>query len=577
MKTKAKRRPLWRLMAEVLDEWPLYLGSILSTIAYLVLDIWMRALTGQVMDAASGGLFWSKLWLLVAAPLAAAPFHTISMLTKFRMSELVNMKLRIRIGEKSGRLSIPALEEQRSGDIMSHLGDELNSIYSFAGSGLSTITTLATIILCTAWFMVIIDLPLTAILMGVSLLVLPFSLRITKPIRKNEESKRNALGRAQQMAQEGLSSPVVIKSFRLEKLVNERYQISLKEAMRADMRSQRATVQMTAGGTALGMVPMVVMLVLGALRVAQGTLSAGQLLSLTMVGYGLVYWLTQVPNVFSIVQRALGACTRIYDYLDLPEEQGGLFSQPDDSGDVIAFENVTFGYPDNPPLLKSISFHVRRGETVALVGASGCGKSTILKLICGFLEADSGEVRVMGGAVNAWALGPLRGQLALVSQDSYLFPGSIRDNLLAANNKATDEQLLLACERAGILAFVTERGLDAQVGERGIQVSGGERQRLSIARAMLKDAPVLLLDEPTSALDAAAERIVQQSMERLMEGRTTLVVAHRLSTIRHADRILVIQDGAIVTQGTHDHLIRESPLYRSLYQQQMLERDGVAI
>lgn len=573
-----RRAPFMRMMAEVFAEWPLYIGSVLSTIMYLVLDMFMRTLTGQVMDAATaGGMFWDKLWLLIAAPLAAAPFHTISMLTKYRMSELVMMKLRIRVGKKSTLLSIPALEEQRSGDIMTHLGDELNSMGGFVGYGLSMVTTLVTIVVGTAWFMLMIDMPLTVILMSVSLLILPFSLRITKPIKKNEEIKRKALGQAQQAAQEGLSSPIVIKSFRLEKVMDLRYWVSLKDAIAADLRSEMSTVKMTAGGTVLGMVPMVVMLIFGALRIANGTLTAGQLLSLALIGNGFINWLVQVPGVFSYIQRARGACTRIYDYLDLPEEQGGLYSQPHDGNGVIVFENVEFSYPDNPPLLKGISLRINKGETVALVGASGCGKSTLLKLICGFIEPDAGKVKVMGAAVDEWALGALRGQLAMVSQDSYLFPGSIKDNLLAANNKATQQQLLQACERAGALAFVMERGLDAQVGERGIQLSGGERQRLSIARAMLKDAPILLLDEPTSALDAAAESIVQQSLERLMEGRTTLVVAHRLSTIRNADRILVIEKGKIVAQGTHDQLIKENTLYMSLYQQQLMGMGGVAV
>ncbi|KAI4453145.1 atp-binding cassette sub-family b [Holotrichia oblita] len=326
-------------------------------------------------------------------------------------------------------------------------------------------------------------------------------------------------------------------------MVDARYWKALSEAMAADLRTQMISVRMSAIGNALGMIPMVVMLIVGALRVADSTLTTGQLLSLTLIGNGLIGWLAQVPDVFSYIQRSQGAGKRIYDYLDLPEEHDGLYLLPNSSSSVVELRDVHFAYAGEPPLLKGISLTVNKGETVALVGISGCGKSTLLKLICGFLHPETGTVMVQGGAVNEWALGPLRSQLALVAQDSYLFPGSIRDNLLAANNRASDQQLLQACERAGILAFVNERGLDAQVGERGMQVSGGERQRLSIARAMLKDAPLLLLDEPTSALDAAAENIVQQSLERLMEGRTTLVVAHRLSTIRKADRIVVIDDG----------------------------------
>lgn len=206
---------------------------------------------------------------------------------------------------------------------------------------------------------------------------------------------------------------------------------------------------------------------------------------------------------------------------------------------------------------------------MALVGASGGGKSTILQMICGFLIPAEGQVRVRGHGVCEWALGPLREQLAYVTQDSYLFPGSIRENLLAADNTASMERLRETCARAGILGFVEERGWDAAAGERGVALSGGEKQRISIARAMLKDAPLLLLDEPTSALDAEAERVVQESLEQLMEGKTVLVVAHRLATIRHADRILVLDGGRIVSAGTHEELLRASGLYREMVERQL--------
>ncbi len=571
------RSPFTRLMGEVMREFPLYSISVLSTIAYLVLSMFMRSMTGQVMDAATtqDGSFWFKLALMVIAPIAEAPFHTSSMITKFSMSERVVKKLRIAIGEKSTRLSMPALEEQQSGDIMSHLGDEMRTLSGFVGYGLSMITTVITQIVGVTWFMVVIDVQLTLVLMGVSLLILPFSLMMTKPLAKYEKSKRDALGAAAQTANEGLSATIVIKSFRLEDIVNTRYWKALGEALKADLRSQFVQIRTRAASVALGLLPMIVMLTLGAVRIANGTLTSGELLSLALIGNGFITWLTQTPRVFTIIQQARGACQRIYQYLDLPEEEGGTYAAPNNNAPVVAFDKVRFAYKGSDRLLDEVSFEISKGETVALVGESGCGKSTMLKLICGFLHPTSGSVSVCGGAVRDWELKPLRQQLALVAQDSYLFPGSIRDNLLAADNSATERQLLEVCERAGLSDFIAERGLDAQVGERGIQVSGGERQRLSIARAMLKDAPLLLLDEPTSALDAASEHIVQQSLERLMFGRTTLVVAHRLSTIRHADRILIVKGGVIADSGTHDELISRNSFYKSLYNKQLLQEEEI--
>lgn len=563
--------PMKRIMKLVWKNWYLYIPSVLATMAYLILDMVMGKLTGETLDAATrvDGAFWNRAAWMIAAPFLAAPFHTISMLTKFRMADKVAMELRIAVGRKAVRLSIPALEEQRSGDIMAHLGSELGTVYGFVGYGLSMITTLFTAVFGTVLFMSVIDVKVTVLFVASSFLVLPVSLWISRPFKDMEESLRMGNGLAQQAANEGLQAAAVVKSFQLESFVGRRFQKALGKALAVDLRMQKTTAAMNGTGVLLGYLPMMAMLAFGALRVSEGTLTVGMLLSLTVVSKHFVTWLTQVPDVFGYIQKCSGACTRLFRYLDLPEESGGTQTEPVAEAPFVEFENVSFSYPESPQLIKNLSFSVRQGETVALVGASGGGKSTILRMICGFLIPTEGQVRVRGHGVGEWALGPLRDQLAYVTQDSYLFPGSIRENLLAADNTASIERLRETCARAGILEFVEERGWDAAAGERGVALSGGEKQRISIARAMLKDAPLLLLDEPTSALDAEAERVVQESLEQLMEGKTVLVVAHRLATIRHADRILVLDGGRIVSAGTHEELLRASGLYREMVERQL--------
>ncbi|MCI8543920.1 MAG: ABC transporter ATP-binding protein [Lachnospiraceae bacterium] len=563
--------PMKRIMKLVWKNWYLYIPSVLATMAYLILDMVMGKLTGETLDAATqvDGAFWNRAAWMIAAPFLAAPFHTISMLTKFRMADKVVMELRVAVGRKAVRLSIPALEEQRSGDIMAHLGSELGTVYGFVGYGLSMITTLFTAVFGTVLFMSLIDGRMTVLFVASSFLVLPVSLWISRPFKDMEESLRMGNGLAQQAANEGLQAAAVVKSFQLEGFVGRRFREALGKALAVDLRMQKTTAAMNGTGVLLGYLPMMAMLAFGALRVSEGTLTVGMLLSLTVVSKHFVTWLTQVPDVFGYIQKCSGACTRLFRYLDLPEESGGTQTEPVAEAPFVEFENVSFSYPESPELIKDLNFSVRRGETVALVGASGGGKSTILQMICGFLIPAEGQVRVRGHGVCEWALGPLREQLAYVTQDSYLFPGSIRENLLAADNTASMERLRETCARAGILGFVEERGWDAAAGERGVALSGGEKQRISIARAMLKDAPLLLLDEPTSALDAEAERVVQESLEQLMEGKTVLVVAHRLATIRHADRILVLDGGRIVSAGTHEELLRASGLYREMVERQL--------
>lgn len=563
--------PMKRIMKLVWKNWYLYIPSVLATMAYLILDMVMGKLTGETLDAATqvDGAFWNRAAWMIAAPFLAAPFHTISMLTKYRMADKVAMELRIAVGRKAVRLSIPALEEQRSGDIMAHLGSELGTVYGFVGYGLSMITTLFTAVFGTVLFMSAIDVKMTVLFVASSFLVLPVSLWISRPFKDMEESLRMGNGLAQQAANEGLQAAAVVKSFQLEGFVGRRFQEALGKALAVDLCMQKTTAAMNGTGVLLGYLPMMAMLAFGALRVSEGTLTVGMLLSLTVVSKHFVTWLTQVPDVFGYIQKCSGACTRLFRYLDLPEESGGTQTEPVAEAPFVEFENVSFSYPESPQLIKNLSFSVRQGETVALVGASGGGKSTILRMICGFLIPTEGQVRVRGHGVCEWALGPLRDQLAYVTQDSYLFPGSIRENLLAADNTASIERLRETCARAGILEFVEERGWDAAAGERGVALSGGEKQRISIARDMLKDAPLLLLDEPTSALDAEAERVVQESLEQLMKGKTVLVVAHRLATIRHADRILVLDGGRIVSAGTHEELLRASGLYREMVERQL--------
>ncbi len=568
-----QKSPMNRLMVLVWKNWQLYFASVFSTITYLIMEMVTRTLMGQTMDAATNmdTDFWSHLIWLIAIPLLAAPFHTIATMTKYRLGAKVLMMLRIIVGEKASVLSIPALEEQKSGDIMSHLGAELKSINSFVGYGLSMITTLAVQIIGTTIFMTVIDWQMTILFMITSLLVLPISLVISRPLKDLEVTLREENGKAQQIANEGLHSLITVKSFQLENWMDRRFYTAVRNVMAIDLHMQRMTLGMTAAGKLLGYLPMMVMLAAGAMRLMEGTLTPGMLLSLTTVSSGFISWLTGVPHVFGYIQRCRGACIRVFGYLDLPEEKGGSVQEAKTGAPMVSFQNVSFSYHNGKMILSDLSFTVKQGEKVALVGASGSGKSTILRLICGFLHTHEGCVELRGNQIEDWVLKALRKQLSYVTQDSYLFPGSIRENLLVAKKDATDEELRTVCKRAGILDFVDERGLDSPVGERGTQLSGGERQRISIARAMLKNAPLLLLDEPTSALDAEAERVVQESLERLMEGKTTIVVAHRLSTIRNADRILLLSEGKITAEGTHEELIVKSKMYRDMVEKQLLE------
>jgi ABC-type multidrug transport system fused ATPase/permease subunit len=276
-------------------------------------------------------------------------------------------------------------------------------------------------------------------------------------------------------------------------------------------------------------------------------------------------------------RETLPVVERVLDLLDRPAEPTGERALCERSGcPAIAFDGVSFAYNGEAPVLDGLSFQAAPGEVVALVGPSGCGKSTILRLLCGFYEAQEGTVRVFGHWLKGSNLARARHWISIVTQDTCLFPLSVAENIGWGRLGASRKEIVAAARRANVHGFVTRlpQAYETALDEEAVNLSGGEKQCIAIARAVLKDAPILLLDEPTAALDARSESMVQDALDRFAEGRTVLLIAHRLSTIRNVDRILVLDQGRICEEGTHDQLMGTDSLYRRLYTKQLDESSG---
>jgi len=310
-------------------------------------------------------------------------------------------------------------------------------------------------------------------------------------------------------------------------------------------------------------------IVLGGWWVTRGQMSAGELVLFCMMIQRLLWPLTRLGNTLDEYQRARASATRIFGLLDTPsrvQDPAEPQPMPRANGEV-EFDNVQFKYRDREPVLNGLTLNVKAGEMIGIAGTTGAGKSTLIKLLLRLYDVNEGAIRIDGVDIRKLAQHDLRRQIALVSQDVFLFHGTIRENIAYPGVDVTDQQVEEASRHAQFHDFVTSLpgGYDTIVGERGIKLSGGQRQRLSIARALLKNAPILVLDEATSSVDTETERMIQQNLEELTAGRTALVIAHRLSTIRRADRIIVIKDGRVDEEGHHDDLIEKGGTYADLW------------
>ncbi|MBQ5435253.1 MAG: ABC transporter ATP-binding protein, partial [Bacteroidales bacterium] len=405
----------------------------------------------------------------------------------------------------------------------------------------------------------------------ISLIALPVSAfiitRITRRLRADSVETQSLLGRILSQFEEAISGSRIIKAFGAKSYVEDSFE-QVNERHRLVSRQVRSRQELASPVSEF----------LG-ISIAAGVLFYGGWLNYhgqlgmtwpQFIVYIMFYWKVLEPakaiaKSYALLQKGLVSAERIFRILDEPEAIPDGKRPLKEFRDAITFDHVTFSYED-VPVLQDVSLTVPKGQTVALVGPSGAGKSTLADLLPRFYDVQEGAVRIDGEDIRNLRLGDLTALMGIVTQETVLFNDTVLGNIAFAQPGATREQVIEAARIAGADAFIEAlpQGYDTNIGDRGAKLSGGQRQRIAIARAVLKNPPILILDEATSALDTASERLVQDALSRLMGGRTSLVIAHRLSTVRHADRIYVIRDGRIVEEGTHEDLVANHGLYSHL-------------
>ncbi len=560
------------LLGQSKKHFPLFLLALSCTALLVVGNLSISHIMRYGVDAImeqQTQFFATFAWSLLALVVFIAIITFLERFLIGRYTELSLATLRERLINKINNLPIAYLDNQHSGDLTSRVTNDVHVVREFVLHHLLPLVFMPAMALAALSYMLTMHWQLTLISIGLAPLLGVLVSQVAKPMQGASAQLQTSLSEVNSQAQDTLAGMPVVKAFGLEETQQMKYgeKVRLTLVHGVKLAKQRSIMQSVSN--LAGVIPFLVCFGYGGYLAANEVITVGALIAFINLLNHVSGPLESLPRLIGEAHTAVAACQRIQETLALSSERetGRDFSLDPDP--ILSFNDVSFQYNDEP-ILRNLSFTIHKGETVAVVGPSGGGKSTILKLICGFYPPQKGEIYLGNHNISEWNLTLLREKMALVTQETYLYPGSIQTNIRYGKLEATELAIAEAASKANAQGFITSlpNGYQTQVGERGSRLSGGQKQRIAIARAIIKNPEILLLDEPTSALDTESESLVQQALEGFMQDKTTLVIAHRLSTIKNADRVLVVDQGEIVEQGTHQELLERQGAYYRLYENQ---------
>ena len=547
----------------------LTLTSLVNLVLPLIVRNMINAVVilkdSQILD----GLAWDLFFIIILQAVFAVTHNYVFGFVGHRMTT----DFRIEFFSHIQSLSLRFFQERRLGEILSRMNNDISVIQNALVSiPIALLRQSITLIGAMA-----IILYLNWKLTGLILLILPplmiFARVFGKRLRLFSEKLQDQVAQAVVVLEEVASSIKIVKSFTRENYERERFKKEIETAF--ERAVDKLKISSFFGPFILGLTFMVsaVLIWYGGYQVMSGVTTPGELAAFFLYALIVAGPIGTFVRLYTQIQEASGAIRRVYEILDtapaIDNPENPIFLE--NITGRIQFENVSFGYRQELEILHNINFDVRPGQTVALVGPSGAGKSTVIKLLHRFFDASQGSIRLDEHDIRSLDRKSFLSQIALVPQETLLFGGTVKENILYGKLDATDQELEDAAKKANAHDFIVdlENGYETIVGEKGAKLSGGERQRIAIARAILKNPKILVLDEATSSLDNCSEALIQEAVEKLMEGRTTFIVAHRLSTIHKADQIIVLEKGRIVETGQHEELMNNKNLYYNLYKLKM--------
>ncbi len=550
-----------------------FICALLSTVFSIIAPLLIGMATTTIFDGLNaiatntGTMDLNRLFFLLSVVVilyvVSSIFSYLQTWFLIDISTDISYNLRTRIMDKITYLSMDDAGENKRGDILSRITNDVDSLQTGITQSFIQLMTAVITIVGVLIMMLSINIWLTL----ASLILIPVSFLVIRFITKHSQSyflkQLTFKGSLNAQIEETFTGHDIIRTFNQEEAEMEIFESDNENWFKHEWKSQFYSSLNGPLMNFISNLAYVVIAVLGAIFVIQKAIAVGDILAFFQYIKNFTQPIQQITRVMNLVQTAMAASERIFEFLEIGDEPNPSDVEIEKLNDSITFENVSFGYYENEKIIKDLSFDVKKGDKIAIIGETGAGKTTIVKLLMRFYDVDSGEIKVDGVNINEYDKNSLRSLIGMVLQDSWLFSDTIANNIRYGKLDATDEEVIDAAKQVRADDFIRQLsdGYDTVLNEDSDNISHGQKQLLTIARTILADKEILILDEATSSVDTRTEKLIQEAMDKLMENRTSFIIAHRLSTIKNADKIIVIENGEIIEQGSHDELLNQKGYY----------------